>query len=270
MERNVNNRFQLGLIIFLLMLAVGMGIIIFWLLRERDASQPVPQAALVEPSQPAAATTVATPSRDTSAASATAASLPTPTFVPVNPANAGSAAPPATTEPAPPVPQPTRAAPPQPLAPTSAPVPVRVDGTTVRLDDDTWRGGYRSARGYGGRSATWIYGTNTQYSSMRAAFVLDERPTGATRLVIEGMDSEDRPKTPILITVNDVEIFNGPNPLPNDDLPLETGTWDSAAFPFDPGLLRAGQNTIQITNLKPGAFSLPPFFMLDYALVTLE
>ncbi len=265
MERNVNNRFQLGLIIFLLLLAVVMGLVIVWLMRERDTTQTVPRVAVAAPSSPAAATTIAIPSTAAPTPAATTAPVPTPTFVPVNPANAASAAPAA------PTPQPTRAAPPQPIAPTSAPVPVRANGTTVRLDDDTWRGGYRSARGYGGRSATWIYGTNTEYNTMRAAFVLDKQPSGRpARLVIEGMDSEDGPKTPIQITVNDVEIFNGPNPLPNDDLPLVSGTWDSATFPFDPGLLRAGQNTIQITNLKPGAFSLPPFFMLDYAVVTLE
>lgn len=265
MERNVNNRFQTSLIVFLLMLAVGMGLVIVWLLRERDTS---PQAVLNTTSSPAPATTAA--SRDAISASAGAPAAPTPTFVPVNAANAGATTPAVPAQPATVPSAPTSPPAPRAASPTTPPVPVPANGTTVRLDDDAWQGGYRIARGYGGRSATWIYGTNTQYNVMQAAFVLDTLPTGAAELTIEGMDSEDRAKTPIRITVNEVEIFNGLNPLPNDDLPIETGTWTSVSFPFDPALLRTGQNTVQITNLKPGEFSLPPFFMLDYAILTLE
>jgi hypothetical protein len=65
--------------------------------------------------------------------------------------------------------------------------------------------------------------------------------------------------------VNGVEIYNGPNPLPDDDQPLETGTWASQSWEFDAALLHAGQNEITISNLAEGAFSRPPFFMLDYA-----
>jgi hypothetical protein len=140
----------------------------------------------------------------------------------------------------------------------------------VQLDDNVWGGGYRSSRGYAGRSATWIYGVGTDYSSMRAQFTLDTQPSGTASLTIEGMDSEDRGKTPIQILINGIEVFNAPNPLPNDDLPLETGTWASTTFTFDPALLQPGENTIQINNLKPGQFSRPPFFMLDYAVVTFE
>ena len=84
-------------------------------------------------------------------------------------------------------------------------------------------------------------------------------------LVIEGMDSEDRAKTPIQILVNGTEIYNGPNPLPDDDQPLESGTWASQSWSFDAQLLRVGQNEISVSNLAEGEFSRPPFFMLDYA-----
>ena len=56
-----------------------------------------------------------------------------------------------------------------------------------------------------------------------------------------------------------------PNPLPDDDQPLETGTWATYSWSFDGALLRRGRNEISISNLETGAFSLPPFFMLDYA-----
>jgi hypothetical protein len=139
--------------------------------------------------------------------------------------------------------------------------------TTIRFEDSDWQGGYRRAAGrtYGGRTATWIYGTATEYNTMQAGFDLAAQPAGTATLTIEGMDSEDRAKTPISILVNGVEIFNGPNPLPDDDHPLETGTWASYVWSFDARLLRRGHNSIQIKNLAPGAFSLPPFFMLDYA-----
>jgi hypothetical protein len=100
---------------------------------------------------------------------------------------------------------------------------------------------------------------------MRAAFTLQAQPAGQAALVIEGMDSEDRAKTPIRIALNGIPIYEGDNPLPNDDLPLETGTWASYELAFDAALLRSGRNELEISNLAPGAFSLPPFFMLDYA-----
>jgi hypothetical protein len=68
--------------------------------------------------------------------------------------------------------------------------------------------------------------------------------------------------------VNGQQIFAGPDPLPNDDLPLESGTWATLAFDLDASLLRAGQNTISIRNRSPGPFGLPPFFMLDYATIS--
>ena len=79
------------------------------------------------------------------------------------------------------------------------------------------------------------------------------------------MDSEGPAKTPIQIDVNGTTIYSGDNPLPDDDAPLETGTWATYDFMIDPAFLQQGENEIRITNLAPGAFSRPPFFMLDYA-----
>lgn len=102
---------------------------------------------------------------------------------------------------------------------------------------------------------------------MQASFSLDVTPSGPAQLTIEGMDSEDAAKTEIAIEVNGTQIYVGPDPLPNDDLPLETGTWAQHSFSIDAKLLRVGRNTITIRNRSPGAFGLPPFFMLDYAIV---
>jgi hypothetical protein len=153
----------------------------------------------------------------------------------------------------------------------AAPNPGGSSARSILLEDPDWQGGYRRASGdntYGGRSAAWIYGSSTQFSTMRASFELAEQPGGTAALSIEGMDSEGAAKTPIQISINGTAIFNGPNPLPDDDLPLDSGTWSSYTWRFDAALLRPGTNSITISNLAPGAFSRPPFFMLDYARIS--
>jgi serine/threonine protein kinase len=159
--------------------------------------------------------------------------------------------------------------------PSASPAPVQVilrgDATVLYLDDPSWSGGYSFSRGsnrYGGRTATWIYGATTTYNIMTVSFELAEQPTGDAELLIEGMDSEGRSRTPISIEVNGIEVYTGPNPLPDDDLPLETGTWASETWRFDGALLRPGRNELTIRNLAEGAFGGPPFFMLDYAELT--
>jgi serine/threonine-protein kinase len=233
------------------------------------AGAATPTTAAITEAMPTSIASVAPPEQSPAPASRPT----TAAIAEVAPTSDASAAP---SEPSPaPASQPiTR---PQPTAAPAAPPPppiqstpqiARQDQTTIiRFEDSDWQGGYRRAAGrtYGGRTATWIYGTSTEWSSMQAGFDLAAQPAGIATLTIEGMDSEDRLKTPISILVNGVEIFNGPNPLPNDDQPLESGTWASFVWSFDAQLLHPGHNDIQIKNLASGAFSLPPFFMLDYA-----
>jgi len=80
---------------------------------------------------------------------------------------------------------------------------------TIVLEDTDWQGGYRRPGGqtYGGRTATWIYGSSTEYGIMRARFAIANTLVGTATLTIEGMDSEGRAKTPIQISVNGIEIF---------------------------------------------------------------
>ncbi len=258
--RSNTGRFQMWLILFLIALALVLGLVILGLLRERRATDQSSQGAIAGASVPASAAGGAGVSGE-QVQGPSSSTFPTPTFVPV--------------EAVVPAAEPTVAVVPsselQPIpVPAPTPVPIIAAGATARLDDNAWQGGYRSARGYGGRSATWIYGTGTPYSTMQARVVLETQPRGTAVLAIEGMDSEDQAKTAIQITVNDVEIFNGPNPLPNDDIPLKTGTWSDAVFRFNAAILRPGTNVIRISNLKPGRFSLPPFFMLDYAVLSVD
>ncbi len=145
-------------------------------------------------------------------------------------------------------------------------------GASVELDDGAWSGGYRHRQGgtYGGRTATWIYGTATEWSMMQAAFLVESQPFGTAALSVEGMDSEGADKTPIVITVNGHEIYSGSNLLPDDDLPFDSGTWDTYTWTFNAQVLQPGTNTITIANVAVGAFSRPPFFMLDYAELSYE
>lgn len=174
------------------------------------------------------------------------------------------------------VPPPTATNPPPPptVAIAAEPPPLAVPpagSRSLRLDDTNWTGGFGGAgnpKVYGGRTATWIYGQRTTYNAFRSTFSLGVQPEGTAILTVEGMDSEDAAKTPISIEINGTEVFRGANPLPNDDLPLESGTWTSATWSFDAAVLQTGQNEIVIRNLAQGTFGLPPFFMLDYAEIT--
>lgn len=188
---------------------------------------------------------------------------PTPVPPPVEP----TPIPPPPVEPTPIPPVEPTPIPPPPVEPTPIPPPEGGGSIAVRFEDTEWTGGWRNpgASVYGGRTATWIYGTNSGYSAMQVAFELPAQPQGAAELQIEGMDSEDRVKTQMAILVNGQVIFEGANPLPNDDQPFPTGTWATISFPFPGTLLQAGANTITIQNFSAGDVGLPPFVMLDYA-----
>ena len=136
------------------------------------------------------------------------------------------------------------------------------------LDDDAFQGGYSAPRNYRGRTARWLYGANSPYGQMTAAFTVDGQPTTG-ELVISGIDSENGGKTPIAILVNNTVIYQGGNPLPKDNWRGPTAPWGTASFPIPAGVLKAGRNTLTFKNLSPAAnFNVPPYFMLDQATIT--
>jgi len=51
--------------------------------------------------------------------------------------------------------------------------------------------------------------------------------------------------------------------------PTVMQTCKTLAWEFDASLLRPGPNELAIANLAEGSFGQPPFFMLDYAVLTL-
>ncbi|HEY0735880.1 MAG TPA: hypothetical protein VGD69_13290, partial [Herpetosiphonaceae bacterium] len=256
MHTKHSRRLQLWLLIITALSAALLGFIIVWF--AGNGVMPSDRRRVVLGANDETPTTPAVRRSPT-------ANLETPTFVPLPAELTPSALPTPASADEPPTESPVESAPPiVPPAPTERPsapavqptprppVPIRGDGSQVRLEDTAWQGGFRQSRGYGGRSATWVYGSGTAYSTMTAAVTLDRQVQGAAVLRVEGMDSEGRAKTPIRITVNGQPIFQGPNPLPDDDLPLESGTWATASWTFDAALLQPGPNTIQIRNLAQG------------------
>jgi hypothetical protein len=161
------------------------------------------------------------------------------------------------------------------VPPPPPPPPTRTQDQTrtAALDDDDFEGGYSSPRFYQGRTAQWIYGQGTELNTMSASFTIRGRPVGTgvrnrALLQLDGMDSEDAPKTLILVEINGRQIYRGPDPLPNDSMDTSSGNWGSYTLQFDAAYLRQGRNTLTITNLEPGGtVGAPPFFMLDRAYV---
>jgi hypothetical protein len=171
-----------------------------------------------------------------------------------------------TQPPAPPPPAPTATSSRgNPVFPTPT-VPVAV-GNDVTVEDVAFAGAYRYAPPsvYEGRTAAWVYGQGTNFTTMRATFSAAGQPTGAARLTISGMDSEGTAKSPMRVLINDALIFDGPNPLPNDHSP-NPGNWGASTWTFDAALLRPGVNTLTIENRAAnGQVGRPPFIMVDFA-----
>lgn len=168
-----------------------------------------------------------------------------------------------------PRPQPT-AEPPPPPPPPATPAP-QAENVTARIPDRAFTGDYDgpgSGR-YHGRSASWVYGQGTPYHTMTASFRLTHEGDVAPRASLEivGLDGENARKNLIAIVLNGVTIYQGPNPLPNDECcgPSGPGNWGSAVFEVPGDLLRR-QNTLSISNLEPTDCTFcPTYVMLDYA-----
>ena len=182
--------------------------------------------------------------------------------------------PPVTETPLPPT-APATPVPPQPtpgpsIQPPTAPPPSPQD-VTVEIPDEWFVGDYPRSR-YHGRSASWVYGQGTPFHTMTAHFPLTHagQPQGAATLQIVGLDGENPIKNQMSISLNEVTIYEGPNPLPDDECcgPSGPGNWGSAVFEFPGELLRA-DNTLVISNLElADCTTCPKYVMVDYA--TLE
>jgi hypothetical protein len=76
---------------------------------------------------------------------------------------------------------------------------------------------------------------------------------------------------PIMVVVNDVVIFQGDNPLPDDfaNAGSGPGNWGLYSWNLPAGTLKPGSNTVTISNLSSSNCTSCPFFvMLDYATIS--
>jgi tRNA A-37 threonylcarbamoyl transferase component Bud32 len=270
----------------LLLLVLLGGIIIFLASQGVFGGTPGPTppatATSAEPTATVAAVVPVTP---------TTVTLPTPTMLQPLATETPSPAPTDTPEPVPTdTPEPLATGTPEPpptatpeLPPPTAPgsttdptatVPVIVPPPTtnsVTLDDNAFVGGFSNPGGYHNRTAQWVYGQGTDYSSMTAGFNIREVPRGPGELTIVGLDSEDEPKTPMRLMVNGYVLYEGPNPLPNDDQSGREGpgNWGSYTWRLPPNLLVEGENSISIINLDPSdQINYPIFIMIDTVTVS--
>jgi hypothetical protein len=156
-----------------------------------------------------------------------------------------------------------------PAAPTAAKPGTKPAAGQVVLEDTAFQGGFRNAGDsqYRGRTATWVYGSRTQYSKMTAQFELPFAPREAD-LVLVGLDSEGSQRTNMAIYVNDVELYRGRSPFPDDRPDQPQAPWTERRLQLPGGALRPGANTVTIQNLEDSAnVGSPPFVAIDQVTV---
>jgi len=122
----------------------------------------------------------------------------------------------------------------------------------VRLPAKAWTGG-RGPMGMSWfcpkRTAMIVYTPKSPWpSDMQAAFTLDAAPAGGATLKIEAQNSDKDlpPSTPIRITINGKQVFQGPCKFPPRG-------WAWRTFDVPAGVLAKGRNTIRIENQMDSA-----------------
>ncbi len=160
--------------------------------------------------------------------------------------------------------------------PTPEPTPEPIPGSqqvSVRIPDRLFEGDYdgRGSGRYHGRTASWVYGQGTAYHTMTASFSIDRdgRIARRARLTIVGVDGENERKNQTAVLLNGVTLYEGPNPLPNDDCCGRSGpgNWGSVEFRVPGDILRRN-NELTIINLEPSdCVFCPVFVMVDYAVL---
>lgn len=232
---------------------------------------------------PAPSPTLAATARATTAPTAPAAAPPIhptarPTLQPPPAAPTAAASPTAPRQSPPAASKPTAATPPPApaAAPTTQPTPLptrTAPAGAIVLEDTAFVGGYRNSGPsiYRQRTATWVYAANTPYSTMTATFDLPVAPASGGALTIVGLSSEhSRPR--ISLAINGAQVYRGPSPFESDTLSQDfenaPAPWTEVRWDLPPGVLRAGRNTIALSNLEPqGGVNQPPFVMLDRATI---
>ncbi len=136
----------------------------------------------------------------------------------------------------------------------------RVDSPLKAFGDDV-EGGAGSVYGYflRNRHVNYVYAEPTGKNVMSVAFYLDAAPAKGGVLRLTALDGDIGRKSRVRIAINDVVVFEGQTPFGYRD--FETNLFD-----VPPSALKAGANTLTITNLEDeGTLGMPPWFMVSEA-----
>lgn len=115
-----------------------------------------------------------------------------------------------------------------------------------------------------GRTEKALYGAGSTFEKANITFTLDKVPTGQPVLKITGLDDELPAHCTFQVLVNGTSIFNGSDTFPT--VPGgDTGEggkdryWGDMSIKVPASALKAGQNTIILSNLTPwtGALGVP-------------
>lgn len=111
------------------------------------------------------------------------------------------------------------------------------------------------------RPTAFITGQGTPTSEMTTTFSLDQYPpSNDYQIIITGADDFLQEKCPIRITLNNVVLFEGPNPFLNTQ-------WNTQIFNIPANSFNT-TNVLNITNTSPnGNFDAPPAFLLNYVVL---
>jgi hypothetical protein len=112
------------------------------------------------------------------------------------------------------------------------------------------------------RHVIWVNGAQSRAPSMQATFQLTYPLSGASELIIAGLDDNAPTKCRIRIQMNGSTVFEGENPFAPD-------RWSTQRFPVKGAVLRDGvPNTLRIENLEASdSMTGAPWFMLSYAVL---
>ncbi len=150
-------------------------------------------------------------------------------------------------------------------APASAPL-------SVNFDSSKLVGAYeRDDKTLFGRTEKALYGTGSTFDKATITFNLDKAPTGQMVLKITGLDDELAAHCTFQALVNGASVFKGPNTFPT--VPGgDTGEggkdryWGEMSINVPASALKAGPNTIILSNLDPWKGSLGVPYILINAL----
>jgi len=155
--------------------------------------------------------------------------------------------------------------------PKATPVEPVVDQNGVLLPAEVFQDGWGPAK-YSwfckpGRMSMGIYTPRSPRPSvMRTTFHLDQAPAKGARMDIEGQDSQNdlRPLAQIRISLNGKKVYEG-------DCGFVKRGWSRRIFDVEPGVLRAGENKMEIRNIYEGTQRLDGWwFMFSEAELTFK